>query len=46
MLSVASSGLKFANEGAQFVLVHKAHESVHNLTWKIKNKKFNYSITI
>jgi hypothetical protein len=26
------SGLKFCNEGAQFVLVHKAHESVHNLT--------------
>ncbi len=30
------SGLKFGNKGAQFVLVHKAHESVHNLTWKKK----------
>jgi hypothetical protein len=34
MLCVACSGLKFGNEGAQFVLVHKAHESVHNLTWE------------
>jgi hypothetical protein len=43
MLFVACSGLKFGNEGAQFVLVHKAHESVYNLTWKINKKYFNYS---
>jgi hypothetical protein len=32
MLIIACSGLKLGNEGAQFVLVHKAHKSVHNLT--------------